>query len=1049
MPNSKKSVQFLEKQEDNYLKETKESPNPLQTSAAEVHTSKQLRQLNQIANDNFFKTANARVYITNLIANFSSEFKMEIKAAEPDDSIINRMLNQIKILSETAKTKHLKTNFDNKGKMLPDKKNDITRLLTPEFSFYPAEKQGPLTIASFNKLLVAIQKHLADYPPNLHLLLSSFPVADNNGNFYNVAVHIQCGSPPKFTLIPKINLSPIDFVYPNKKFQGMSAFPVDIANAIGKDILSLTCDRTVSSITEGGAHFTTVMDICLDLRKHEGKNALRRRFSLEMETGKITLFSKKVSHVVTSATINAEATDALTPLIEQADAASNVAGIHAVVNQTKLVEQKFQPTTVDTFKQKLPFGPAKSRLTIKHFQPIPIENMIGNKQIPVDFANELLNQFNALLKLQTLHQKSNLQNFYKKAIYLHVLEYCALAINASSDKYLPLITMLLYRLNHFIDNIEKHPELPLNKFNNELNLIYSYLNFNADISPSLRPIFKLAQTLLIKMDDSSVQNYKNYNLVTSINAAAKNKDKKNLFALSRIDAPLFYELYFQNQFNENFALNAKQIKEDLAAAINAEQWSIVNCILLADKNISLSVDQTVALRRNKPALLLDLSTKMHKSFIHDDPLAIPNAILQYDKLATAFNLPDTEPQNRYTFYKLLLSAHLDTLEKDSELAIVIKQFLNLLSVPVKDPHEEDYKIFVAFELLINTAKRTDSTLQNCYRTLSDFEAQQINFNKNQNYKNYSIAISAMLEENQKLITACLLLNPESVYDGYETLARAFYRAHESLQAIDYYEKGIEIITSIPEAKRTEVDKIFLNKLAQGNGSVYSDLATEYFKDKSFASAVRCARKAVEADQSIAKLDLSKLRVLINYLEQYAAACIESEDHAHCRELLTEAKQYLEKIPEDKRTQEDTDNKLCELPWLLGQNLIKEGTTHKSKNDYAKAADCYVAAIEIRSKIPSFLLDLTRQEALVADYRDASDLFKTMAEQALEINNLKQGEHYYKQALLHLQRIPGYISSPSDKKQIEAIENKLQTLKENLAKSSAESNPPTSHSRKSQ
>ncbi len=146
-----------------------------------------------------------------------------VVSEEPTKYVLERMTQHIKNMAEIATKHHIADNcmmVGDKVVMRPEAENNITRLSFSEFSFYPSTEKGPLTKLEFNELMNKLLDYAKILPPNLHLVLSSFPVVDAEGNVHNVASYIQChggSAEPTITNFAKAVPSDEDIVYPGTK----------------------------------------------------------------------------------------------------------------------------------------------------------------------------------------------------------------------------------------------------------------------------------------------------------------------------------------------------------------------------------------------------------------------------------------------------------------------------------------------------------------------------------------------------------------------------------------------------------------------------------------------------------------------------------------------------------------------------------------------------------------------------------------------------------------------------------------------------------------
>jgi len=141
---------------------------------------------------------------------------------EPKKEVIKRITSHIARVAEIAKRQHLNDNFpegNNEG-MKPGSENNITRLIFNEFSFYPHETHGPFSEKDFRLIVDNLVKIGKKLPPNMQLMLGSFPVVDKEGNIHNVVCQIQClgkDQEPLVAAFAKAIPSNIDPVYRDKQ----------------------------------------------------------------------------------------------------------------------------------------------------------------------------------------------------------------------------------------------------------------------------------------------------------------------------------------------------------------------------------------------------------------------------------------------------------------------------------------------------------------------------------------------------------------------------------------------------------------------------------------------------------------------------------------------------------------------------------------------------------------------------------------------------------------------------------------------------------------
>lgn len=159
--------------------------------------------------------------------------KMTAYSEETDAELLNRVIAQIQQFANIGTKFHLQDNFvyeskkpDAKPMMKPDCKDNITRVSTNEFFFYPAAERGPFTENIFGQLLARIEDLAKQLPENLHLALGTFPVENNVREVHCVGIYIQTGTLPRIDTISKAFPSDRDPDYPNTTtvfFTGHSA----------------------------------------------------------------------------------------------------------------------------------------------------------------------------------------------------------------------------------------------------------------------------------------------------------------------------------------------------------------------------------------------------------------------------------------------------------------------------------------------------------------------------------------------------------------------------------------------------------------------------------------------------------------------------------------------------------------------------------------------------------------------------------------------------------------------------------------------------------
>lgn len=159
-----------------------------------------------------------------------------------------------------------------------NKKNSITRLSTHEFSFYTEQA---LTLTEFQLILNNIEKMAEKLTPNLHILLSSFAVKNQDSTLLNMSIFIESGTHPTIHVFSKNTASKNDVNYDgvNSLFSQQHDEQVTFhADNISEKNGSIISTGSVFEVkTHGGACYTQAIDICLDHGLQHSKEQLIRR----------------------------------------------------------------------------------------------------------------------------------------------------------------------------------------------------------------------------------------------------------------------------------------------------------------------------------------------------------------------------------------------------------------------------------------------------------------------------------------------------------------------------------------------------------------------------------------------------------------------------------------------------------------------------------------------------------------------------------------------------------------------------------------------------
>ena len=234
---------------------------------------------------------------------------------EEKELYIARMLLQIKLLADIAEQQH-KKNCTAEGVLKEDCKNNITRLTTDEFSFYPHE---PLTIDSYVYLIREICEIVKKLPLNIHLILATFPVLSTRQQLHNIILHITSGEEPILHHRSKAVYSNVDphYGYPlacnylpwlNPKMP-----LINFDQPLSFDFGSIVCSETA-----GGSRLLSNVTICKEHEFNISANCLNEVVKWSKYAGEI--IPVQYSHVLSSRTILVTSGKPNKARITQADA---------------------------------------------------------------------------------------------------------------------------------------------------------------------------------------------------------------------------------------------------------------------------------------------------------------------------------------------------------------------------------------------------------------------------------------------------------------------------------------------------------------------------------------------------------------------------------------------------------------------------------------------------------------------------------------------------------------------------------------------------------
>lgn len=238
----------------------------------------------------------------------------EFDAKVEKESRLDRLYQTIQKLVEYASEEHQKANCDKAGNLLPEKENDLTRLITSEFSFFT---KTPLFLEEFNTLQQKIMDLAKRQPSNLHLVLSSFAVRTPDNKVMNVVPYFECGKEAHVHFIVKNDPSIMDPIYEEKTDEQKKSSLPNVNAAIDRvDHLTVKIDNVLypfsfnnvfECITAGGNKFFSCVEICRDHCSCLGRRFLDFNLDCLMMTPSNiakTFFSTQCSHIVTSSSVS-------------------------------------------------------------------------------------------------------------------------------------------------------------------------------------------------------------------------------------------------------------------------------------------------------------------------------------------------------------------------------------------------------------------------------------------------------------------------------------------------------------------------------------------------------------------------------------------------------------------------------------------------------------------------------------------------------------------------------------------------------------------------
>lgn len=205
---------------------------------------------------------------------------------------------------------------------LKEKYHDsITRLSLSEFSCYG---KNPLTMEEFTQIVTAVNNFAEKTHENVHLLLSSFSVLNEQKAILNISLYVQCGEKPKIDVITKGLASNYDLKYTdytNFSQQIIGKFTEEVSSFIAsnnKEEETVTSNSTFAVTTKGGGKFLQAIDVCIDHVNQHSKKLLEDQLNLE-DSDSSDFLPEQVDQIVTSNTIKLKEYAKISPSILHVD----------------------------------------------------------------------------------------------------------------------------------------------------------------------------------------------------------------------------------------------------------------------------------------------------------------------------------------------------------------------------------------------------------------------------------------------------------------------------------------------------------------------------------------------------------------------------------------------------------------------------------------------------------------------------------------------------------------------------------------------------------
>ncbi|RUQ85328.1 hypothetical protein [Legionella septentrionalis] len=267
------------------------------------------------------------VFIQEVVV-YAADSYGEAKSAAIDKSTIDdpapRLLAHIALLAELTNSIHQNsycTLAENGEHVLKDDcLNKITRLSLNEFSLYTNQ---PLSQQQFKIICAGIEQISKKLLDNVHLLLSSFAVVNEQNEILNTALYVEGGLISKTRVISKSFASTVDVTYEQMKnfsqgvcYGGMKSLS-DFVAGDNAATIPVTNSNFFEVRTKGNAVYLQSLELCLDHRFKRVKDSLISK--LTRSSSDSQLLPKYVDQIISSNSISIHDDSLIVPLAWHVD----------------------------------------------------------------------------------------------------------------------------------------------------------------------------------------------------------------------------------------------------------------------------------------------------------------------------------------------------------------------------------------------------------------------------------------------------------------------------------------------------------------------------------------------------------------------------------------------------------------------------------------------------------------------------------------------------------------------------------------------------------